>query len=48
MDEIYAKPPKTNYATNKTAISESDDAWSLDVLDLNEYGLEKIQKIDML
>ena len=38
INEIYSKPPKKNYATNKTDVYDIDDIWSLDILDLNDYG----------
>ena len=38
IDEIYSKPPKKNYATNKTDVYHIDDIWSLDILDLKHYG----------
>ena len=37
INEIYSKPPKKNY-TNKTDVYYIDDIWSLDILDLNDYG----------
>ena len=40
INEIYSKPPKKNYATNKTNVYYIDDIWSLDILDLKDYGLE--------
>ena len=40
IDEIYSKPPKKNYATNKTDVNHIDDIWSLDILDLKDYGPE--------
>ena len=40
INEIYSKPPKKNYATNKTDVYHIDDVWSLDILDLNDYGPE--------
>ena len=40
MNEIYSKPPKKKYATNKTDVYHIDDIWSLDVLDLQDYGPE--------
>ena len=40
INEIYSKPPKKNYATNKTDVYHIDDIWSLDILDLKDYGLE--------
>ena len=38
IDEIYSKPPKKNYITNKIDIFHIDDTWSIDLLDLNDYG----------
>ena len=40
INEIYSKPPKKNYAANKTDVYHIDDIWSLDILDLKDYGLE--------
>ena len=40
INEIYSKPPKKYYATNKTNVYYIDDIWSLDILDLKDYGLE--------
>ena len=39
-NEIYLKPPEKNYATNKTNVYHIDNIWSLDILDLKDYGLE--------
>ena len=41
INEIYSKPPKKNYFTNKTDVYHIDDIWSLDILDLEDYGSEK-------
>ena len=38
INEIYSKPPKKNYVTNKTDVYHIDDIWSLDILDLKDYG----------
>ena len=38
INEIYSKPPKKYYPTNKTDVYFIDDIWSLDILDLNDYG----------
>ena len=38
IDEIYSKPPKKNYPTNKTISKSIDDTWSSDLLDMNDYG----------
>ena len=40
INELYSKPPKNNYATNKTDNYHIDDIWSLDILDLKDYGPE--------
>ena len=38
INEIYSKPPKKYYATNKTDVYHIDNTWSLDILDLKDYG----------
>ena len=38
INEIYSKPPKKNYDTNKTDVYYIDDIWSLEILDLKDYG----------
>ena len=38
INEIYSKPPKKNYVTNKTDVYHIDEIWSLDILDLKDYG----------
>ena len=38
INEIYSKPPRKNYATNKADVYFIDDIWSLDILDLKDYG----------
>ena len=38
-NEIYSKPPKV-FSTNKTDVYHIDDIWSLDILDLKDYGPE--------
>ena len=40
INEIYSNGPKKNYATNKTDVYHIDDIWSLDILDLKDYGPE--------
>ena len=39
-NEIYSKPPEKNYLTNKTEVYLIDDVWSLNILDLKDYGPE--------
>ena len=38
INEIYSKPPKKYYNTNKTNVYYIDDTWSLDIFDLKDYG----------
>ena len=38
INEISSKPPKKYYPTNKTDVYYIDDIWSLDILDLKDYG----------
>ena len=40
INEISSKGPKKNYVTNKTDVYHIDDIWSLDILDLKDYGSE--------
>ena len=40
INEIYSKGPKKIYITNKTDVYHVDDIWSLDILDLKDYGPE--------
>ena len=40
INEIYSKPPKKIYDTNKTDVYHVDEIWSLDILDLKDYGPE--------
>ena len=40
INEIYSKPPKKTYVTNKTNVYHIDGISSLDILDLKENGSE--------
>ena len=40
INENYSKPPKNNYATNKTDVYFIDDIWILKILDPKDYGPE--------
>ena len=40
INQINSKTPKKNYTTNKTDVYHIDDIWSLDILDLKDYGPE--------
>ena len=39
-NEIYSKPPKNIYSTNKIDVYHIDDIWSLEIFDLKDYGPE--------
>ena len=36
INEIYSKPPKKNYVTNKTDVYHIDHTWSLDKVNLKD------------
>ena len=40
INEIYSKGPRKSYPTNKTDVYHIDEIWSLDILDLKDYGPE--------
>ena len=40
INEIYSRPPKKNYSINKTIVKHIDDTWSLDLLDMVDYGVK--------
>ena len=40
LAEIYSKPLKKKYVTNKTDVNHVFNIWSLDKLDLKKYGPE--------
>ena len=40
INETYSRGPKKNYDTNKTNVYYIDNIWSLDILDLKDYGIE--------
>ena len=37
-NEIYSKGSRKSYPTNKTDVYHIDETWSLDILDLKDYG----------
>ena len=39
INEIYSKPPKRNYETNRTIVKHINDCWSIDILDMIDYGV---------
>ena len=40
INEIFSKAPKKNYSTKKTNVYLIDEIWSLEILDLKDYGPE--------
>ena len=42
IDELLSKATKQSYITNQTKVYEIDDTWSLDILNINDYGPEKV------
>ena len=39
IDEIYSKPPKKNYPTNKIIYNHFDEIWSIDLADMVDYKI---------
>ena len=39
IDEIYSKPPRKNYPTNKIIFNHVDEIWSIDLLDMIDYKI---------
>ena len=39
VDDIYSKPPKNNYPTNKLVYNHIDEIWSNDLVDMVEYKI---------
>ena len=37
IDEIYSKPPKKHYETNKVIYNHIDEIWSIDLADMISY-----------
>ena len=37
IDEIYSKPPKKNYPTNKKVYNHIDEIWSIDLADFSDF-----------
>ena len=43
VDEIYSKPPKKNYPTNKIIYNHIDEIWSIDLADFSDYKTVNIK-----
>ena len=39
INEIYSKPPKRNYPTNKVIYNHIDEIWSIDLADMIDYKI---------
>ena len=39
VDEIYSKPPRKNYPTNKIVNNHIDEIWSIDLADMIDYKI---------
>ena len=39
IDEIYSKPPKRNYPTNKIIDNQINEIWSIDLADMVDYKI---------
>ena len=39
IDELYSKPPRKNYPTNKILYSHLDEIWSIDLADMSDYKI---------
>ena len=39
INEIYFKPPKKNYETNKVIYNHIDEIWSIDLADFLDYKI---------
>ena len=39
IDEIYSKPPKKNYPTNKVIYIHIDAIWSIDLAEFSDYKI---------
>ena len=43
FDEIYSKPPKKNYPSNKITYNHLDEIWSIDLADMIDYKTSNIK-----
>ena len=39
IDEVYSKPHKKNYPTNKKEYNNIDEIWSIDLVDMIDYKI---------
>ena len=46
--EIYANPSEKIFVTEKTDVYYIDETWSMDLFDLKECALKKINVIDII
>ena len=45
VDEIYSKPSKKNYPTNKTVCNNIDEIWSIDLVDMIDYKISNDKQL---
>ena len=43
IDDFFSKSPEKNYPTVKTDVYHIDDIWSLDIVNLNDYGPKSLR-----
>ena len=43
IDEIYSKPPKKNYETNRILYNHIDESWPIDLADFLDYKTSNIK-----
>ena len=43
IKDIYHEPTKKYYDTNETVVKHIHDTWSLDLLDMIDYGIKNIR-----
>ena len=41
IDELYSKPPKKNFPTNKIIYNHIDEIWSIDLAHMVDYKTSK-------
>ena len=43
IDEIYLKPPRRNFPTNKIVYNHINEIWSIDLADMIDYKIPNIK-----
>ena len=47
IDEIYSKPPRKNYPTNKIVYKHIDEIWSIDLANMIDYKFQITKVTDI-